>query len=902
MGEAPPWLRTALTQTFARVPLRPYGVRQLIELISFGHGSPVPSSQGVVTQVVNILSLPPPPPLTQDVWFEKLASQLWGLLDGDAGPEMSEAAGQIIASILARRSLGAPGTAGWQCFAEPMLQPFNPVIEQTPGRSKPSKSSTPAMDPKLVLEATLLQALKRLALLTSSHPHPGLAKRLISPIVLPLWGLLSYANQFPLSGPEWAKLSRSILLRYFQIAETPKFLDLVASNLLWNGEAGWTYGPGSQGGVEIRRRSKEHALGNVETIFIRLQTLNGRVESFTSLLSKGKVADDIVITIFLNATKRWLECARGSKTNTATSLTDELEEDPLETLTNAKLSEAMSSELKANFAAHPKHVLELARTLLEDFVENKKSKRRHEVKIKHSVRAGLGHIVKTEVSDTGSSPSNSTDAFSATDTDPEEDIAAFSISLIYTILNDSNFKRTSETDALLAEIAPVLDFIASEEWKGYIVATTQNAAKTLLTVLPSSQNLSPSSKPIDPDVAARSTLQTALAELQSPEPPIRTHALSAIRSLASSPKNSHIIDIPSTTHLIISSTLSDPDSYVHTAAIPTLVSLAALAPALVTGILAEAFIDDGETLLKSTSKKQDAETNIIASLELRLRLGETLHSILSSPAVWDLSHQTDPTGTHRALHSIIAATVTLSSRRGLHRPATLSARNSAAAAQIRLREEGEEAWGGAMPSLNAEEEVESSFQRQERETLERVVKGWEDTGLEEDVRIRASALSILGEAMEERFEGVWQVELDRAVEIALGCVVFERGVEKAILRRAAVLVVLGALKGLDRRLEGSGGGDGGVGAGVGLSTGKWEEVERVLKWVKSEDSDEITRGHAGVVLEGLETWRMKSWFGLRAEGADIDMRLSTGLEGGMRGLVVGLDEGKKGKRIIEEVE
>jgi hypothetical protein len=320
-------------------------------------------------------------------------------------------------------------------------------------------------------------------------------------------------------------------------------------------------------------------------------------------------------------------------------------------------------------------------------------------------------------------------------------------------------------------------------------------------------------------------------------------------------------------------------------------------------MLTEAFVDEDETALKVASKNQklSSETeNIITSLELRLRIGETLHSILSTPALWDPNSQSDITSTRRALHTIISSTLTLSSRRGPHRQKTLSARKAAAAEQIRIREEGEEAWGGEMPSLSTDE-PETPYQRQERETLERIVGGWEDTGLEEDVRICASALSILGSAMEERFGDVRQTELDKAVEIVLGCLVLERGAEKAILRRAAVLVLLGVLKGMDKGLEERPISD--DVAMVGLGVGKWEEVERVLKWVRSEDLDELVQGHAGAVLEGLETWRIKSWFGLRTEKSEDQVRrLNMGLEGGLRGLAIDPDNAKKGKRMVEEVE
>ena len=77
-----------------------------------------------------------------------------------------------------------------------------------------------------------------------------------------------------------------------------------------------------------------------------------------------------------------------------------------------------------------------------------------------------------------------------------------------------------------------------------------------------------------------------------------------------------------------------------------------------------------------------------------------------------------------------------------------------------------------------------------------------------------------------------------------------------------------------------------------------------MKWVHNEDLDDMVRGHAESVLEGLVTWRMKTWFGLRAEGALEAPRFE--LEGRLRGLTVSpqlCDEGQmQVKAGIEEIE
>jgi hypothetical protein len=81
----------------------------------------------------------------------------------------------------------------------------------------------------------------------------------------------------------------------------------------------------------------------------------------------------------------------------------------------------------------------------------------------------------------------------------------------------------------------------------------------------------------------------------------------------------------------------------------------------------------------------------------------------------------------------------------------------------------------------------------------------------------------------------------------------------------------------------------------------------VVRWVQSEDGDELVRDHAASVVEGLETLRFKMLYGDRDRDRDEGVRLGKdlGLEGGLRGLdIQPSDEsgGKRKKMVIEEIE
>lgn len=126
----------------------------------------------------------------------------------------------------------------------------------------------------------------------------------------------------------------------------------------------------------------------------------------------------------------------------------------------------------------------------------------------------------------------------------------------------------------------------------------------------------------------------------------------------------------------------------------------------------------------------------------------------------------------------------------------------------------------------------------------------------------------------------------------------ETGEAKGILRRAAVLVVMGLLRGMDALLED------GKETIAGLAMHQTEEVERVLKWVGLEDADSLVKDHVQSVLEGLETWKMKKLYKVRDEALRLGPNLE--LEGNLRGLGVRpLQENKttgRSRPIVEEIE
>jgi len=892
----PTWLRPTLCRELALIPLRQRGIRHTIEFFSLsylsknsqipqdasGSMSQVPISMEAVRQASRLLVLPPSG-TEQDEWLRQLASQLWALLDGDEGADMSQAAGQIIAEgILSKRATGAPDSVGWQLFAQPILADISPGV---PRHDRPEKTHHRHV---LVQEHDLEIALKRLSAIALAHSHAGLLKRLVGPLLLSVWALLNHANERPALDKNWGMLSRSILLRFMAISCDAAYFDKIATNIFWDGDTHWRYEPGSSGGIEIRLRSDiNHGITEMDSILARLRGLDGRISLLVDLVVDAKMPDATVGSIFLQATKRWLTPPQLP----ATSLTDNLDTDPFAALTDAKLSEAMATRFKDQFARSPQHIMELMGQVLANFMAEHQTKVRALENQGKVSRSNMQNLLRTTMKDDRDKKTSGDDTM-------EEELVAFAMSILSTLIGSTSFVQTPQTQPILASIITSLVYVSQHHAQHSISPHIIDAANRLLQLVqPSSIALQTGDD--DPLGSHRAVLRTILTDINSPEPPNRTWALNTLRKLIRNPVAFPVVDIPSIAHLLLSASVADPESYVHISAMPVLVDLAVRAPNPVVGIVVDAFVDMEERSLKlrqgkQKEKKEKKERETQEALDFRLRLGEVLSNFVLDDTFF--SSQDDAFMRYKCIKQIYEACLSLSSRRG-KRTQTLQTRVQLAQAESETEAEAEAAWGGPIPNL-LDSEGENSQDQADRDALLRILRGWEDTGIEEDVRIRASALSVLSTILEHRITFLRQATADAALQMALSIITMETLETKAILRRAAIMVIMGLLRGLDGRLEAE------QEAEIGLGITQQSEVDRVLKWVSEEDVDSLVRDHAASVLEGLETWRMKKLYQVRDQGLALGGDVN--LEGPLRGLTVqpglGTDRNEPRKLMVEELE
>jgi hypothetical protein len=94
--------------------------------------------------------------------------------------------------------------------------------------------------------------------------------------------------------------------------------------------------------------------------------------------------------------------------------------------------------------------------------------------------------------------------------------------------------------------------------------------------------------------------------------------------------------------------------------------------------------------------------------------------------------------------------------------------------------------------------------------------------------------------------------------------------EKGIIRRAAVLLILDFIRALDRAKQQ------GRRLGFGLAGQSRQDIMRILQYVADVDNDGLVKQHAKDVVESLQNWEMASFV---ADSRDLGATTLTKLAG-----------------------
>ena len=852
----PPWLRPPLSTGLSLLPIRAGGVRDTIDFIAStgpqtqaGDSMPAASSGPALSlEILNHISkllTSVPSKLTADEYFEALAPQLFSLLD-DNDLSMQRTAAYIIGNgILGRQVYGAPGAVGWKLFAEPIIQSLRPNSkEQSPREAQFSK---PPQD-RIVSATELARALQRLTALTLLHPNPGLVKRLIAPLLLPLWRLLCFAND---TGAQaiWRTKTLQLLSTYLKLSAGTDGLARLADNLIWDDDSSQLCLTGDMKNVEIRAR--DYPLHTENDITKIMHTVDVHVQTFILLLREA--ADNAEIgEVFLHITRKWLLPAQNEQGQLEFGSGNKLEDNPLSSLAYAKMAQTMLAEHRETITSQPDGILDLVQQVLENSLTHNQRRPKRSTDSPVLSLNEFGTIVQDD-----------TARKTSLAIEESNELVSLSLSILTAVLATPGFTPKPTTTSTLKSIQKIiLDIVCTQVNVPYSVRLSIANISAQISSLLSAASSSSATGPSAESTAARANHTLALQHLTSPLPPIRAEGLSLLSKLIDN--SSPVIDVPTTTVLLLS-VLQDDEEFIYLAAIKALGLLAHRHSNTVTRMLVDRYADRDEE----------------SGLDIRLRIGEALKTTVEALG------QALP---RHAATSVGEGMILVAGRRG-HRPKEVENKNKQIKAHERKKREAEREWGGSVPQFGSDgEELDEASAR-----LSKVLESWEGKAGEEDIRIRASALSVLGSTIETNIAAMGAPLVSTAVDLAISILRFEQTPEKAILRRSAVLVFMSLIKALDRAEEE------GRELGFGLAGGSLEDVIEVLHRLLRDDPDEIVRGHLGEVLEGMETWRENSLFGGRRR-REQEGEIRLGLEGKLKGLDVSLDVEPMARPRIEEVE
>ncbi|KAF7594443.1 hypothetical protein BBP40_009265 [Aspergillus hancockii] len=651
-----------------------------------------------------------------------------------------------------------------------------------------------------------------------------------------------------------------VLQTYFAISVGEQPLKKLVDNLLWDGGSTWVYGTIPNHRVALVKR--ESAGSDNLNVVQLLDTLQSRAKLFVSLLGADPSTEERTGDIFLYVSENWLvQPMANERSFDKLRLSPENEAENMKRkLVSAKLAETLLDNFKDILSRRPLRVLELVKYIIDSELNRADARKRKVVDQQtHKVSlASLANIVSTEDTEHGN----------AAESDSAESLPAV-FSLLSTVLASPEFSATQDTLPILENIKSRLDQLIPHLSPS--LAKSGTTSSMLLEIHIASPAEQGQQKSLS-KVSDFETHRRALNNLNSDLPPVQAEGFSLLSDLVK--KASPVLDIPSTLTLLLS-IITDPsetaanDEFIYLNAIKLIGTLASRHPRTVVKTLVDRYTDRNETI----------------SLDQRLKIGESLLR-----TVQDLGETlTGETG------KILGEGMVEVAGRRAHKPEAQKRRKQQLEKDKRQKERRERqnkepamppGWSISSPTPESmirelqEDDSETESPEQTAHSAN-IIAAWA-TGASsddqpDDLRARASALSILATAVQTNIAGLGSSVASSAVDLALQTLTLEPEPESAILRRASVVLLLDVLKTLDNARESresqalgfgfsltdeSGGSMSWKvekGGGRGPSTiGNVPHMLRTLTFVESRETDTIVRGHIRVLIESLEAWIEKS--------------------------------------------
>lgn len=631
----------------------------------------------------------------------------------------------------------------------------------------------------------LKQAIRRLAALVNGHPNPSLARRLLSPVVLPLWALASWPTGDADLRASISSPAKALLETYLKISASADQVRVIVDNLLTIGSSthdkpAWAFELRSGECAEIR--ASRLGVHGPQTASLGIESLDSKATFLADMLHSS-LSDDNFSAIFLSLIiKSTSASSKAAHEAILLATPSSPDQGPMATLSRMAVAGAMLDKFPDRILQRSDHVLTL-----------------------------VGQIFSQYGSD-----------------EAQENAVGIALSLLNIVVTSPAFRKASVDKELMQRIEHGLVDIQNHQ-----LGNTASTAKNLSQLLEHHEQLQDAfdEKPRPPNQHSedRKTYKLALTYLTDKDspPPVRAEGVNLIMELVK--RQSPMLDIPAIL-VLMSTILGDAEDFVNLRVIQVYVQLAARHPRGVTDELLERYIDAKE----------------LATIDVRLRFGEALLQVVQR-----LGEAFSGDTARRVVEALLA----VAGRRG-HRPRTL--RKQEREQRRKEREAGRQKekhppdvdFGLDFDMAEDEDEMVDGAERAREQILARIVEGWDSKRGSEDVRIRASALSILGTAIETNIAGIASQLISTSVDLCINILTLERDMETAILRRAAILVVQGFVRALDAARE-----ERRPSLGFGLTEESRTEIRTILAYISQTDTDGLVQQHAKDVLETLDTWQ-----------------------------------------------
>ncbi|EFE30356.1 protein required for cell viability, putative [Trichophyton benhamiae CBS 112371] len=869
-----PWLKDPISSALSSIPLRKEGVFQTITFLASQfapetsstsqqiNGPPITAQ--AIMQSSRILSSIPRG-ISPETFLTNVGPKLLSLLDGD-DMDLRKTASYIIGNgILPKRSIGAPGTIGFEIFVKPIFDTFHGKTDDTSTSwlRKFNRDGSPASaendshtDGRANVNTHQLSlALSRLTSLVILHPNPALLKRLIGPIMLPLWGLHWHAKS--LKNHKWADHTFMLLQNFFSISSTKSRFECLVENMMWDGEATWTYKHSLSHDIFVGKRESSN-LEHTDIMQI-IENVDQRADLLVTFLGVDPQRETQIGDVFLLVTSKWLLGGTGIPENQPLISPDDIHLG-LQKVVYTKIAEKIISQFQDILCRRLDQIVKLVNQLIDHEIHLVTNRDKKET-AKPSLES-LGNISRNHDNGSDVHPSDSAES-------PEPLSAA--LSLLSTLLLSSDLDPGDEIRTLLSEtklkIDRVLPFV-SQTVKHPATALSVHIDFIVSGYLPQERReiVSVVNQQHINDIEMH---RQALANLNSPLPPVQAEGLSILSGLIK--KSSPVLDIPATLTLLISLIIrgegnGKDDEFVYLNVISHIGVLASKHPRTVITTLSERYRDSSEE----------------ASLDERLRIGEAILR-----AVEEIGGAlVGETAT------ILGDTmVEVASRRG-KKPKAKEKRLADAKCEELERgktDDAEDLVAEAADIINQlDQDTDSEPEDPAKSAyLNKILQAWTSGAASDeqpdDLRARASAISILASAIQTNIAGIGQRIVSTSMDLALSTLTLETGPENAIIRRASTILMLDITKALDNAMEQ------GIDLGFSFShttssyslssinvnaIGNIPDILHVLAFVESKETDVLVRGNVRALTESLEAWTEKAI--LRGVGASAQPRFELG--------------------------